>query len=856
MPLEDVDENGDPIPAVLFSDTFKVIDNSSAGLIIQDNDESNPKTYLTFNTTDGSEQLELSQKFFTGTSLIQGSNFDIDGGTVRGITSFQYVNSPIADQVLSTDESGNATWITNVSANGVAGIIQLSDGAGLFTSDASFSYSAGTMNVTNVEIAGDLNVTGTTTTVSQTNLAISNTFITTNDGETGAGVTGNLSGIEVDRGSLTNFRVAFRESDDKLVAGNAGSEHPVAQYITLTDQQLIKYDTASDKLVSTNTPEVSTLKTTKIIAINDLSTSLIFETTTNKNYMTFNTSTGFEEITVGQKLNMGIKEITGSNFNITDGTAILSAFKLTTSPTVNYVLTSDANGNASWQQSNGSAGSSQRVQFSAGGGAFASNSAFKFNTSSGLLSVPSVTISGDLIVQGTTTTVNNNAVTTTEVIITINDGEVGAGMTAPLGGIEIDRGSETNYQLVFRESDAKWTAGELGSLKVLASIEDTPTDGGFAVWNNTTGVLETTTAPSFVDPIISGDVTFTDNNNAGLRFISGGNTYLTFDSADGAEQIILGQILATGNTAVTGSNFNITGGDITGLSSLQLVTGATSGYLATSDGSGNVSWVAPTSIPIAGWTDAGGVIRLDTLTDNVAIGSTTTSGTEKLRVTGGAVLFDDTTGTVPVSGAGTRFMWVPSKASLRAGATTGTQWDTSNVGDYSTAFGLDTIAAGEHSTALGFESNASRQGQLALANGKFATIGDGQGSFIVFKASTSNNTTTEMTLDGAAVGAGNRFVLSTNSTYLFDLKLCARRTDGVDESAGYSIKVVMDRNTLASSTAIVGIRSRTSWASDISQWDIEVTADTTNGSIKIDVTGETAKTIRWVCFATVVEVSA
>jgi len=65
------------------------------------------------------------------------------------------------------------------------------------------------------EITGNLTVTGTTTTVTTTNTAISDRQIILNDGESGAGVTGRYSGLEVERGSTSNSWLVFDENDDK-----------------------------------------------------------------------------------------------------------------------------------------------------------------------------------------------------------------------------------------------------------------------------------------------------------------------------------------------------------------------------------------------------------------------------------------------------------------------------------------------------------------------------------------------------------------------------------------------------------------------------------------------------------------
>lgn len=70
-----------------------------------------------------------------------------------------------------------------------------------------------------------------------------------------------------------------------------------------------------------------------------------------------------------------------------------------------------------------------------------------------------VVIAGNLTVSGTTTTVDTANTTIKDNVITLNEGETGAGVTAGTSGIEIDRGSEANKTLVWDETDDKWTVG-------------------------------------------------------------------------------------------------------------------------------------------------------------------------------------------------------------------------------------------------------------------------------------------------------------------------------------------------------------------------------------------------------------
>ena len=63
-------------------------------------------------------------------------------------------------------------------------------------------------------VTGNLTITGTTTTVETTNTEITDRIILLNKGESGAGVTGVTSGLEIDRGSTANALLVFDDSTD------------------------------------------------------------------------------------------------------------------------------------------------------------------------------------------------------------------------------------------------------------------------------------------------------------------------------------------------------------------------------------------------------------------------------------------------------------------------------------------------------------------------------------------------------------------------------------------------------------------------------------------------------------------
>lgn len=69
-----------------------------------------------------------------------------------------------------------------------------------------------------VTIEGNLNVVGTQTTISTVDSFVKDSVIVLNDGESGAGVSSGLSGIEVDRGTEPyKAYLKFRESDSAWI---------------------------------------------------------------------------------------------------------------------------------------------------------------------------------------------------------------------------------------------------------------------------------------------------------------------------------------------------------------------------------------------------------------------------------------------------------------------------------------------------------------------------------------------------------------------------------------------------------------------------------------------------------------
>lgn len=165
-----------------------------------------------------------------------------------------------------------------------------------------------------------------------------------------------------------------------------------------------------------------------------------------------------------------------------------------------------------------------------------------------------VTIQGNLVVKGTQTTVNSTEVTTADNQIVLNNGEVGAGVTSGKAGIRVDRGTATDYEFVFDETDGSFKIGESGSLQKVATREDAPLDTGLAVWDNATSNF-VTSRDIDVDSVSLGSGVLTWNSDEGTLDIDTGTGVIIQAGQENNRVVRNG----TGNTIVNGTVVMVTG---------------------------------------------------------------------------------------------------------------------------------------------------------------------------------------------------------------------------------------------------------------------------------------------------------
>ncbi len=195
---------------------------------------------------------------------------------------------------------------------------------------------------------------------------------------------------------------------------------------------------------------------------------------------------------------------------------------------------------------------------------------------------------------------------------------------------------------------------------------------------------------------------------------------------------------------------------------------------------GDTTWHTVSSSGSAGWDLSGnsGTTSSNFLgtTDGVSL-IFKTNGAERMRIDSlGSLLLSGTAGVTPISGAGTRMMWIPGKAAFRGGKVTSNSWDGGNIGNKSFSFGEDTYATGDYSFSVGLQAIAT--GTSAIAIGTANAVGDND-------VAIGSGSTTADGGSSTAIGTNNTYAHGTGSTAIGEGVI----SNGIDATAlgGYTI---------------------------------------------------------------------
>lgn len=160
-------------------------------------------------------------------------------------------------------------------------------------------------------------------------------------------------------------------------------------------------------------------------------------------------------------------------------------------------------------------------------------------------------------------------------------------------------------------------------------------------------------------------------------------------------------------------------------------------------------------------------------------------------------------------------------------------------------FGANCTVTQTRSLAIGNRATVYSEGKMAFASSRFAANGDGQAGTFVLMRSTTDATAATLATANSTPNANNQVALPNNSAYAFHGTIVARQqASGGTACAAWKIEGLIRREANAGTTTLVN--SATTVLDNTPSWGMALSADTTNGCLKIEVTGAAATNIRWV----------
>ena len=171
--------------------------------------------------------------------------------------------------------------------------------------------------------------------------------------------------------------------------------------------------------------------------------------------------------------------------------------------------------------------------------------------------------------------------------------------------------------------------------------------------------------------------------------------------------------------------------------------------------------------------------------------------------------------------------------------------------------GLRGTLSGRAAFCTGTDPNAYLMNSVVVGTYYFASNGDAQSTLCFpMSCSTTNATTTELLSKESFGPTTSKALIPANTAWAFEITVIARKQSGGDH-AMFTRRGLIYRNATVGTTAIEG--SVQTVGTDIASagaagWSVTLTADTTNGALKVEFTGQAATNIRTVASLAMVEV--
>jgi hypothetical protein len=378
-------------------------------------------------------------------------------------------------------------------------------------------------------------------------------------------------------------------------------------------------------------------------------------------------------------------------------------------------------------------------------------------------------------------------------------------------------------------SDYDWIAAGGGSaLELYAENPSSPTAPS-ATGTNAVAIGSGSTAAGNYSFAVSQSASTAGNNTTALGSFSSatasGASALGFSSsASGINSVAIGDATATSTSAVAvGSSAYATSGTRATAIANSYASGADSFAAVIANNTSSYGATGANSVAIGAKAKASG-------TDSVAIG-------DRPKATG--------QWSVAIGGLAD----APQYQSTAIG------YNAQADGVASFVFGTNSQAVQTFGVVVGNYGKSAERGKHAYSSGYsgFGTGGSQQG-LLVLARNTTDATPAVLTSDNSTPSTTNQVILPNNSAYAFHGTIVARQqaSAGTD-CAAWKIEGLIRREGSAGTTVLVN--SATTVLDNTPSWGMAMSADTTNGGLKIEVTGAAATNIRFVATVQTSEVT-
>jgi hypothetical protein len=164
------------------------------------------------------------------------------------------------------------------------------------------------------------------------------------------------------------------------------------------------------------------------------------------------------------------------------------------------------------------------------------------------------------------------------------------------------------------------------------------------------------------------------------------------------------------------------------------------------------------------------------------------------------------------------------------------------IGNYALAIGSENIASGDYSQTFGSNIITKQYGEVAFSNGRFSEDGDSQYSFVIGRVATTNSSATKILIDGQ----DSIVNLDLKNHILFTANIVGA---GNGKYASFELKGMIKRSNTESvsfdSVDFTNSVSKVIFARTHFSYDVNAIASKIDGSLKIEVIGDSSSQMRW-----------